>query len=130
VLQAPHCLYVWVGAKCWLNFLFVLQAPHCLYVWVGAKCPSAIAAAAEATAHLLPKYEATSSTTTEVYRQGVCVGVGVGVGVSVSVSVSECLCIPIAYRLPKYEATSSTKVTEVYRQGVCVCVCDCERVCL
>jgi len=43
----------------------------------------------------------------------------------VSVCECECLCIPIAYRLPKYEATSSTKVTEVYRQGVCVCVCVC-----
>ncbi|KAF5830094.1 protein-tyrosine phosphatase-like protein, partial [Dunaliella salina] len=48
---------------------FVIQAPNCQYVWIGARCAPAFAAAAEATACLLPKYEATSSSTMELQYQ-------------------------------------------------------------
>ena len=47
-----------------------LQAPNCIYVWVGAHCPQPFVAAAETTARLLPKYEATSSSRVAVFHQG------------------------------------------------------------
>lgn len=44
---------------------FIVQTPHTVWVWLGARCPAAAAVAAQHHATLLVKYEAVSAAAVE-----------------------------------------------------------------